>query len=329
VLIRIATRRSKLALAQSHWVKSRLEALDPQIRVELREFVTRGDRIQDVPLQQVGGKGLFTREIEEALLSGEAEIAVHSLKDLPSELPSGLMLGAVPTREDPRDVIVLPREKDEGSRKDEGGRMKDEADPLHPSSFRLHPLKPGARVGSSSLRRSSQLRHVRPDLQVESVRGNVDTRLRKLDEGQYDALVLAAAGLIRLGLGLRISDPLPVEVSTPAPGQGALGLECREADDAVRELLSRLEDPVTRRCVAAERALMDAVGGGCSVPLGALATACGETLHLVAVVASPDGTHLIRRSSSGPPAEPEALGRTVAEMLFAAGARDILTGTHS
>jgi hydroxymethylbilane synthase len=304
LLIRIATRRSKLALAQAHWVKAQLEALDPDARVELREYVTRGDQIQNVPLPQVGGKGLFTKEIEDALLSGEAEVAVHSLKDLPSALPEGLMLGAVPAREDARDAVVLP-----------AGAVPESGD---------LPIPHGARVGSSSLRRSAQIVHVRADLTVESVRGNVDTRLRKLDEGQYGALILAAAGLNRLGLGYRVSAPIPEALSTPAPGQGALGLECRADDAATRALLSRLEDPNARAAVDAERALMDAVGGGCSVPLGAFARVSGSDLTLLAVVAAADGSRLLRESASGPRADPQGLGRAVAERLLAAGALALL-----
>jgi hydroxymethylbilane synthase len=298
LVIRIATRRSKLALAQSHWVKARLEALEAGIRAELREYVTRGDRVQDVPLAQVGGKGLFTKEIEDALLAGDADLAVHSLKDLPAELPPGLTLAAVPEREDPRDAVVLPE-----GRGERGGGSVDL-------------LEPEARVGSSSLRRTAQLLHARPDLRIESVRGNVDTRLRKLDDGEYDALILAAAGLRRLGLEERISALLPVEVSTPAPGQGALGLECRADDGTLLAVLSRLEDPVARACVTAERALMDAVGGGCSVPLGAFAEARGAELYLTAVLAAADGSRLVRRSAAGDIADPAGLGARVGDLLL-------------
>jgi hydroxymethylbilane synthase len=304
MLVRIATRRSQLALAQAHWVRGRLEALGAT--VELREFVTRGDRVQDVPLAQVGGKGLFTKEIEEALLSGEADLAVHSLKDLPSELPPGLILGAVPEREDARDVVVLPAS---GSAAGEG----------------LGAVPSGARVGSSSARRGAQLRHARPDLRLEDVRGNVDTRLRKLDEGQYDALILAAAGLRRLGLGHRITSALDAALCTPAPGQGALGLQCREEDKAVQGLLARLNEPAAFRCVTAERALMDALGGGCSVPLGAYAQIQGEEILLSAVVAAPDGSALVRQSASGP--DPVKLGRRVARMLRESGAGELLRRT--
>jgi len=308
-IIRIATRRSQLALAQAYWVKARLEAIEPGLTVELKEYVTRGDQIQNVPLQQVGGKGLFTKEIEDALLANEADVAVHSLKDLPAELPPGLALAAVPEREDPRDVVVL---------RGEGRGAWDERDAL--SS-----LPEGALIGSSSFRRSAQLRHTRPDLRVESVRGNVDTRLRKLDEGQYDAIILAAAGLKRLGREDRISHYLPVEVCTPAPGQGALGLQSREDDARVGKLLQRLEHTDTRACVAAERALMEALGGGCSVPLGGLATVeAPDRIRVIAVVALPDGSQLLRTSIVGPLSDPIAAGRAAAEKLLARGARSIL-----
>ncbi|MFN3649342.1 MAG: hydroxymethylbilane synthase [Armatimonadota bacterium] len=313
--LRIATRRSKLALAQSHWIQAQLEARHPGLRVELREYVTRGDQIQDVPLHQVGGKGLFTKEVEDALLSGEADLAVHSLKDLPSEQPEGLILAAVPEREDPRDALVLP-----------AGAAVPEAvsiDPLVPSPA-LAALPSGARVGSSSLRRSSQLLHARPDLRVESVRGNVDTRLRKLDEGQYDVLILAAAGLRRLGLESRISAPLPVELSTPAPGQGALGIECRADDPVTRELLAVLDHAPTRHAVLAERALMEAFGGGCSIPLGGYARIDGEVMHVLGVVASADGSCVFREATSGRVEEAAELGRTVARQLIEAGAGEII-----
>jgi hydroxymethylbilane synthase len=309
--IRIATRRSKLALAQSEWVKSCLEALEPGLTVELREYVTRGDQVQNVPLSEIGGKGLFTKEIEEALLNGEADLAVHSLKDLPSQLPPGLILAAVPLREDARDVLVLP-----------AGAPDPGQSEANASCLELLPH--GARVGSGSLRRMSQVLKERPDLRVENVRGNVDTRLRKLDEGQYDALILAAAGLRRLGLGQRISAALPVEISTPAPGQGALGLEARAGDERTLALLAKLNHSESAVCVAAERALMDAVGGGCSVPLGAYARVRGDRLELLAVLAAADGKRLVREMREGSLAEPAELGRAVAEKLLATGGREIL-----
>lgn len=308
--IRIATRRSKLALAQSQWVKSCLEALEPGLTVELREYVTRGDQVQNVPLSEIGGKGLFTKEIEEALLNGEADLAVHSLKDLPSQLPAGLILAAVPLREDARDVLVLP-----------AGATAAESEA---SARCLEWLTPGARVGSGSLRRMSQILKERPDLRVENVRGNVDTRLRKLDAGEYDALILAAAGLRRLGLAHRISAALPAEISTPAPGQGALGLEARADDERTLALLAKLNHAESATCVAAERALMDAVGGGCSVPLGAYARVRGDRLELLAVLAAADGKRLVREMREGPLTEPAELGRAVAVKLLATGGREIL-----
>ncbi len=303
-ILRIATRRSKLALAQSEWVKAQLEELNPGLSVELREYVTRGDQIQNVPLSQVGGKGLFTKEIEDALLSGEADIAVHSLKDLPSELPPGLTLACTPPREDARDALVLPLGAAAGAG--------------------LETLRAGARVGSSSLRRSSQVLNARPDVLVESVRGNVDTRLRKLDEGQYDALILAAAGLNRLELAHRISLHLSPEISTPAPGQGALGLECRADDAVTQDALSRLNDRATHLCVEAERSLLAAVGGGCSTPLGAYATLYGSALTLTAVLAVADGSRVLRRTATGSAEDPQSLGRSLAAELLAAGGREIL-----
>ncbi len=308
MLIRIATRRSQLALAQSRWIKAQLEQLDPALTVELREYVTRGDQIQNVPLAEVGGKGLFTKEIEDALLANEADLAVHSLKDLPAILPEGLILAAVPVREDPRDAVVLPRAFP--------------ISPIHGSA--LNQIPHGARVGSSSARRSAQLRNVRPDLRMDSIRGNVDTRLRKLDSGEYDALILAAAGLHRLGLGERITAAISLEESTAAPGQGALGLEARAGDAAVLSLLRRLEHAPTRQAVAAERALMERLGGGCSVPLGASAWIEGGELHLVGMVAAPDGSRLMRQSTVGGCDRPEALGRRVADLLLQAGARELL-----
>ena len=304
--LRIATRRSKLALAQSHWVRERLLEAGLVDTVEIKEYVTKGDQIQNVPLAQVGGKGLFTKEIEDALLNREADLAVHSLKDLPTDLPSGLTLGAIPPREDPHDALVLP-----------AGASADKNDPLSA-------LPQGAKVGSSSLRRRAQILHARPDLHVDDVRGNVDTRLRKLDDGQYDALILAAAGLRRLALHERISAILPAELSTPAPGQGALGIECREDDATTCEILALLNDPATYTCVTAERAVLEAVGGGCSVPLGAYATLAGEELHLIAVLAAPDGTRLLREAHCGNRQEPLALGQAVASALLNRGGRELL-----
>jgi hydroxymethylbilane synthase len=302
--LRIATRRSKLALAQSHWVKAQLEAMEPGLTVELREYVTRGDQITDRPLQQVGGKGLFTKEIEDALLVGEADLAVHSLKDLPAVLPCGLTLAAVPEREDPRDALVLPA----------GSSVK----------ARLEALSKNALVGSSSFRRSAQILAIRPDLRVESVRGNVDTRLRKLDEGQYDALILAAAGLRRLGLQDRISAALDPEISTPAPAQGALGIEARADDPATTDLLARLNHHATRMVIAAERSVMEQLGGGCSIPLGVYAEIAGDQMRVRAMVALPDGSRIVRAQDVGPAEEPMAVAESVTVLLRERGAEEIL-----
>ncbi|HIE53226.1 MAG TPA: hydroxymethylbilane synthase [Armatimonadetes bacterium] len=303
----IASRGSRLALAQTEEVAQRLRTLYPGLEVEVRIVKTRGDQIRDVPLHKVGGKGLFTKALEEVLLAGGADLAVHSLKDLPTGLPKGLCLAAVPRRADPRDALIL-------------------ADSLasRAGDFSLACLPPGARVGTSSLRRRAQLRHLRPDLQLEEVRGNVDTRLRKLDEGQYDALILAVAGLERLGWTQRLTWRLPFEVCTPAVGQGALGLETRADDEEVWELLQPLEDAATRAAVRAERTFLQTLGGGCRMPLGAVAQVERTALVLTAVVASKDGTRLLRRTAVGPWEEAELLGREMAEELKRSGGRWIL-----
>jgi hydroxymethylbilane synthase len=290
----IASRGSQLALWQARWVQGQLALLGRDSVIEI--IKTTGDKITDVPLNKVGGKGLFTKEIEEALLDGHADLAVHSLKDLPTELPAGLTLAAVPQRENPHDAMV---------------------------GKRLEELHQGARVGTSSLRRAAQLRHLRPDLLLEPVRGNVDTRLRKLDEGQYDAIVLAAAGLERLGWGGRIAEVLPASVMCPAVGQGALAIETR-AHGAARDVCADLNHAETRQCVTAERALLAALGGGCQVPIGAHATVRDGRLHMVAVVASPDGSEVIQDEAEGAIDEAEALGRNLAADLLARGARRIL-----
>src|ERR1035441_1545135 len=243
----IASRGSQLALWQARWVAAQLSAPCHQCRIEIVK--TTADKITDVPLSKVGTKGLFTREIEEALLDGRAHLAVHSLKDLPTELPEGLVLAAVPEREDPRDAVV-------------GSKLAD--------------LPLSAKVGTSSLRRAAQLRQLRPDLQVESVRGNLDTRLRKLDEGQYDAILLAAAGLKRLGWGGRIAEILAPEQMCPAVGQGALAIETRAGFEGV----ALLDHPATHAAVLAERAVLRALGGGCQVPIGAYATLSGDRIHI-------------------------------------------------
>jgi len=291
----IGSRGSALALWQARWTAARLESLGHSCRIEI--IRTTGDKITDVALSKVGTKGLFTKELEEALLAGAIDLAVHSLKDMPTDLPAGLTIAAVPEREDPRDAVV--------------GR-------------RIEELAPGARVGTSSLRRAAQLHAARPDLVIEPVRGNVDTRLRKLDEGQYDALVLAAAGLKRLGQEGRIAEWIAPERMCPAPGQGALAVETRNAPDDAWELCHQLEHAPTRAAVEAERALLRGLGGGCQVPIGAYAIVTGDHLHLRAVVASPDGACLLTRESTGPAAEAQHIGSELASKLLADGAREIL-----
>ena len=295
----IASRGSQLALWQARWVAAQLAAHGRECRIEIVK--TTGDKITDVPLAKVGTKGLFTKEIEEALLDGAADLAVHSLKDLPTDLPEGLVLAAVPPREDPRDALV-------------GRRLAD--------------LAPGAKVGTSSLRRAAQLRKLRPDLAVESVRGNLDTRLRKLDEGRYDAILLAAAGLKRLGWADRIAEILPPEVMCPAVGQGALAIETRPSG-AGFEACRALDDPATHSAVAAERGVLRALGGGCQVPIGAHAAVAEGHLAIAAVVASPDGAEVIRGTGQGAASDAEAIGASLGADLLARGGRRILEAVYS
>jgi len=297
-MLTIASRGSQLALWQARWVAGELAARGLETRIEI--IKTTGDKITDVPLAKVGTKGLFTKEIEEALLDGRADLAVHSLKDLPTELPEGLVLAAIPEREDPRDAVV-------------GKRLSD--------------LPPGARVGTSSLRRSAQLRKLRPDLVIESVRGNLDTRLRKLDEGQYDAILLAAAGLKRLGWADRIAEILPADVMCSAVGQGALAIETRAAGPG-RDACAALDHADTHAAITAERGLLGALGGGCQVPIGAYATVQNGMLRLLGVVASPDGAELIRAESEGPVAEAESIGRNLGAELLRRGASRILEAVY-
>jgi hydroxymethylbilane synthase len=283
----MATRRSALALAQARAFVAHLRALEPAVEIEELLVTTSGDRFQDRPLQAIGGKGLFIKEIEEALVGGRADLAVHSIKDVPAELAAGLCIGAVPAREDPRDALV--------SRLSTG----------------LAALPEGARLGTSSLRRRTLLLRARPDLDVQALRGNVDTRLRKVERGEVDAVVLAYAGLRRLGLEARATEVLDPSVCLPAVGQGALGIECRDGDAAVRELLGRAEDALTRTCVAAERAFMAAVGGSCLLPVAAYAARAGSELWLRAMVAEPDG----RRARFGERRAPWPAGPLEAERV--------------
>ena len=302
--IRIATRKSPLALWQAHFVQSRLQQLYPQLRVELLPMSTKGDKILDSPLAKVGGKGLFVKELEQAILAGDADIAVHSMKDVPVEFPDGLGLSIICERDDPRDAFVSSR---------------------FPS---LAELPAGSRVGTSSLRRQCQLRASRPDLQILDLRGNVNSRLAKLDGGEYDAILLAAAGLKRLGLQERITTLLPPEQSLPANGQGAVGIECRLDDDELLTLLAPLEHLPTRQRVLAERAMNRVLQGGCQVPIGAYAELEGDQLWLRGLVGSPDGRQILRAERRGPACAPETLGQTLAEQLLAQGAARLLTEVY-
>lgn len=296
----IGTRGSQLAIWQAEWVQTQLKQLAPDLSVVLKRIQTSGDKIQDVPLAKVGGKGLFVKEIEEALLRKDIDLAVHSMKDLPAELPTGLTIICIPEREDPRDALLTRDGKN------------------------LDALSLGARVGTSSLRRQSQLLHVRPDLQIEMLRGNVDTRLRKLQENQFDAIVLAAAGLRRLGWDAHITECLPLNVSLPAIGQGALGIEGRADDGFVRDLVAKLEHQPTRVTVTAERALLKRLEGGCQVPIAGHAVLQGECLTLEGLVASLDGKRYVRCSLDGSMSEAEFIGTKVAEELLDRGAQPIL-----
>ena len=302
--IRIATRKSPLALWQAHFVQSRLQQLYPQLRVELLPMSTKGDKILDSPLAKVGGKGLFVKELEQAILAGDADIAVHSMKDVPVEFPDGLGLSIICERDDPRDAFVSSRFSS------------------------MAELPAGSRVGTSSLRRQCQLRASRPDLQILDLRGNVNSRLAKLDAGEYDAILLAAAGLKRLGLQARITTLLPPEQSLPANGQGAVGIECCLDDDELLTLLAPLEHGPTRQRVLAERAMNRALQGGCQVPIGAYAELEGDQLWLRGLVGSPDGRQILHAECRGAASEPEALGQALADQLLAQGAARLLTEVY-
>jgi hydroxymethylbilane synthase len=298
--VKIATRQSPLALWQAHHVSALLTSRHPGLQVSLVEMTTEGDRFLSAPLSRIGGKGLFVKEIEQCLIDGRADIAVHSLKDMTSVLPEGLMLAAVPAREDPRDAFCSP------------------------TGLTLDRLPPGARVGTSSLRRSCILRSRRPDLEIVSLRGNVQTRLKKTRELELAGAMLAYAGLKRLGLEHEITEVLSPEVSLPAVGQGVLAIQCRTADSEVRELLAPLEDAVTRVAVTAERALLAKLEGGCTVPLAGHATVKDGVVHLRGFVGQPDGSKLVAGEVSGPEREAQALGERLAEDLLSRGAREIL-----
>ncbi len=303
-LIRIATRKSPLAMWQAEHVAAALRAAHPGIRVELLGMSTQGDKILDTPLAKIGGKGLFVKELEQGMLDGSADIAVHSMKDVPVELPEGLHLPVIMEREDPRDAFVSNEYAS------------------------LDQLPRGARVGTSSLRRQCQLLARRPDLELLPLRGNVNTRLRKLDEGEYDAIILAAAGLIRLEFGERIRAFIEPEQSLPAIGQGAVGIECRADDERVNRLIAPLHDADTASRVLAERAMNNRLEGGCQVPIAGHAVLEGDELWLRGLVGSVDGKVIVRGEIRGSRNQAEALGVTLAERLLADGAGEILQALY-
>ena len=302
--LRIATRRSALALWQAEHVAARLREHHPDLEVTLVPIVTTGDRIQDRPLAAVGGKGLFIKELEVAIGEGRADLAVHSMKDVPAALPEGFVIGAVLPRADPRDAFLSLKHRSFAS------------------------LPAGARVGTSSQRRQSILRAARRDLAIVPLRGNVDTRLRKLDAGEFDAIVLAAAGLTRLGFAARITEYLAPDVSLPAVGQGIVGIECR-GGGAVQELVAALDDAPTRDCLAAERALAARLEGSCTSPIAGFARHGAAGLELEGLVGAPDGSVVYRDRISGPAATAGVLGRTLAERLLAAGAAELLASLRA
>ena len=303
--LRIATRKSQLALWQAEYVRDVLLQYHPDLNVELVKMTTEGDRILDTPLAKVGGKGLFVKELETGLLNGDADIAVHSMKDVPIELPEGLHLSVICPREDPRDAFIS-------------------------NDYKLfEDLPKGARLGTSSLRRQCQLAAQRPDLNIIDRRGNVNTRLRKLDTGDYDAIILAAAGLKRLGMQDRITQTLSPEISLPAIGQGAVGIECRQDDDWVNELLAPLNDRDTAIRVRAERALNHRLQGGCQVPIAGYAELSHGVILLRGLVGTVDGTEIIHGEIAGQPEDAEYLGRVLAEDLLSRGADEILENLYA
>ncbi len=298
--IRIGTRASALALWQAEWVKSELEKKYPGMTVTLTKIKTTGDKILDVPLAKVGGKGLFVKEIEEAMLEGEIDIAVHSMKDVPTFFPDGLHLGAITKREDARDALLTR------------------------NNLKFRDLPKGANVGTSSLRRQAQLMSIRPDFVIHQLRGNVDTRIRKLKEGQYDAIILAAAGVKRLGLAENVSEYIDAEISLPAIGQGALGIECRVDDRELNDLIAFFNHADSRTCVTGERALLRRLEGGCQVPIACYGEMKGGKLKLTGLVGSVDGKRIIKDSIEGEPEKADKLGVTLAEKLLKQGADVIL-----
>jgi hydroxymethylbilane synthase len=301
----IATRKSPLALWQAEFIKAELERLHPGLAVSLLPMSTRGDKILDSPLAKIGGKGLFVKELEVALLEKQADIAVHSMKDVPMHFPEGLMLGPICEREDPHDALVSNRFSS------------------------LAALPHGARVGTSSLRRQCQLQRLRPDLLIGSLRGNVNTRLARLDADEFDAIILAASGLLRLGFGARIREQISPNHCLPACGQGALGIELRTNDPSTAALVAPLHHPQSAACVLAERAMNTRLNGGCQVPIAGHATLAKGVLTLAGLVGSPDGKQVLEARASAPSAEAEALGIRVADALLAQGASAILAAIHT
>ncbi|MDO9303157.1 MAG: hydroxymethylbilane synthase [Anaerolineales bacterium] len=298
-----ATRPSALARWQTNWVINALKNIDPDLICEEKVITTQGDKILDKPLPEIGGKGLFTQELESELLSGAVHCAVHSLKDLPVENPAGLTVGCIPIRAEVRDALISAK------------------------NYTIATLPEGAVVGTSSLRRAAQLLAIRPDIRIESLRGNVDTRLRKALDGQYDAIILASAGLTRLGLDQHVTEWIPLDVMLPAPGQGALAIQCRADDQTTLSLLAKLEDESTRKCVTAERAFLSGLGGGCAVPVAAYSEFRIQNsefrIELNGTVASPDGKQIIKVVGEGN--DPLELGKRLADQALAQGARQILT----
>jgi hydroxymethylbilane synthase len=295
----IGSRGSKLALWQSNFIKDKLEALTG-LPVEIKVIKTTGDKILDVPLAKVGGKGLFTKEIEVELIAGTVDLAVHSMKDVPTELPEGLIIAAMPPRVDPRDALVSGR------------------------GYSLDTLPQGAKVGTSSLRRIAQLKGLRPDVTIVDVRGNLDTRMRKAEEGELDAVILASAGITRMGWADRITHYISPEQMVSAVGQGAIGIEIREDDAFMLDVCSKINDCDTMACVDAERVVMRTLEGGCQVPIGARATIDGERMHMEAVVGSVDGATIVRYALDGLAAEPDMLGAAMVDRLLDLGAGDVL-----
>jgi len=299
-IIRIATRKSPLALWQAEHVAARLEQLFPGLKTELIKMTTQGDKILDAPLAKIGGKGLFVKELEQGMLEGSADIAVHSMKDVPVEFPEGLHLAAILTREDPTDAFVSSRYSS------------------------LDELPADAKIGTSSLRRQSQIKERFPNAEILSLRGNVNTRLAKLDAGEYDAIILASAGLKRLGMAGRITQSLDSGISLPACGQGAIGIECRVDDTEINEILKSLHDWQTGICVSAERAMNARLNGGCQVPIAGFATIQNDQLFMRGLVGSPDGQIIYRAESTGDLGQGEVIGKTIAEDLLNQGADKIL-----